>query len=149
MLFEDSLPAVYDEIDYNLVDGYWLIARVQSYEPPPSSLFGGKLRVVFACGVQELVHELDLSRPEDVKRIAPVGTFSIPFVAKQPVDVLVRTPKSSIGGALEQWQKGLWLCCAYNEPIVHQLMSTDFYLQVKSYTLAPIYPAMQEERTVA
>ncbi len=60
------------EVDYNVVDGFWILARVES-----CSVDGSILLLRFSCGLREVSHCLSLRRPQDARRIAPAGETSL------------------------------------------------------------------------
>lgn len=60
--------AVGDEVDYNVVDGFWVPARVQSID-------AANVRLRFAVGQLDVCHRLDVSSPQDAKRLSAACTY--------------------------------------------------------------------------
>ena len=88
-----------DEIDYNPLDTVWVAARVEEV-----SANGWAVRVRFVCGSFDVSHALNLRDESNRKRLAAFGTYSIPLLSGQQVDVLRRL--SIAGLNYEQWQRG-------------------------------------------
>ncbi len=57
--------SVGDEVDYNVVDGFWVPARVERVEEG-----GGLLLLRFVCGCNDVLHRVYLSRAGDARRVA-------------------------------------------------------------------------------
>jgi hypothetical protein len=91
-----------DECDYNPFgdSSYWCAARVECV-----SANGAVLRVRFICGAFEISHELDLRSLNHQRRIAALGTMSVPMLTGMHVDVL-KTLHAATGEYYQQWQRG-------------------------------------------
>lgn len=108
------------EVDYNVVDAYWLPARVVL------AAEGGSLVAVrFAVGGADVTHAVDTCAPGVAARFAAVGTRSCPVVAGQPVDVLRQQDAAGILGPSQQWQRGtsrpfsVWRRAVLTSPVTH------------------------------
>ena len=94
------------EVDYCIVDDAWVLARVEGCDATNG------VRVRFAVGSVEVVRVIE-SNAAAASCLAPAGTFSLPLLKGQKIDVLVRAVSSRNNSATgvapvmdQQWQRG-------------------------------------------